>query len=78
MFLDQAKIVLKKKRLNQTGRLIPLKNVTTHNRQLKAKITLEYFSSYAKLGDISCYTIQLMHYSHFKTQSLQHLKPIKC
>jgi len=25
-----------------------------------------------------CYTIQLMHYSHFKTQSLQHLKPIKC
>jgi hypothetical protein len=24
------------------------------------------------------YTIQLMHYSHFKTQSLQHLKPIKC
>jgi len=26
----------------------------------------------------SCYAIQLMHYSHFKTQSLQHLKPIKC
>jgi hypothetical protein len=26
----------------------------------------------------ACYTIQLMHYSHFKTQSLQHLKPIKC
>ena len=26
----------------------------------------------------TCYTIQLMHYSHFKTQSLQHLKPIKC
>jgi len=25
-----------------------------------------------------CYTIQLMHYSHFKTHSLQHLKPIKC
>jgi len=25
-----------------------------------------------------CYTIQLMHYSHFKTQSIQHLKPIKC
>jgi hypothetical protein len=24
------------------------------------------------------YTVQLMHYSHFKTQSLQHLKPIKC
>jgi len=24
-----------------------------------------------------CYTIQLMHYSHFKTQSLQRLKPIK-
>ena len=24
-----------------------------------------------------CYPIQLMHYSHFKTQSLQHLKPIK-
>ena len=30
-----------------------------------------YFSS-------SCYTTQLMHYSHFKTQSLPHLKPIKC
>jgi hypothetical protein len=27
---------------------------------------------------ITCYTIQLMHYSHFKTQSLQHLKLIKC
>ena len=29
---------------------------------------------------LSCsrYTIQLMHYSHFKTQSRQHLKPIKC
>ena len=26
----------------------------------------------------TCYTIQLMHYSHFKTQSLQNLKPIKC
>jgi hypothetical protein len=28
----------------------------------------------------TCYTIQLMHYSHFKsaTQSLHHLKPIKC
>jgi hypothetical protein len=26
----------------------------------------------------TCYTIQLMHYSRFKTQSLQHLKPIKC
>jgi hypothetical protein len=26
----------------------------------------------------TCYTTQLMHYSHFKTQSLQHLKPIKC
>ena len=26
----------------------------------------------------TCYTIQLMHCSHFKTQSLQHLKPIKC
>ena len=25
-----------------------------------------------------CYTIQFMHYSHFKTHSLQHLKPIKC
>jgi len=25
-----------------------------------------------------CYKIQLMHYSHFKTQSLQHLKQIKC
>jgi hypothetical protein len=25
-----------------------------------------------------CYTIQLMHYLHFKTHSLQHLKPIKC
>jgi len=25
----------------------------------------------------TCYTIQLMHYSHFKTHSLQHLKPIK-
>ena len=25
----------------------------------------------------TCYTIQLMHYSHFKIQSLQHLKPIK-
>ena len=24
-----------------------------------------------------CYTIQLMHYSHFKTQSLQHLKTNK-
>ena len=24
----------------------------------------------------TCYTIQLMHYSHFKTQSLQHLNPI--
>ena len=24
------------------------------------------------------YTIQLIHYSHFKTHSLQHLKPIKC
>ena len=24
----------------------------------------------------TCYTIQLMHYSHFKTHSLQHLKPI--
>jgi len=27
---------------------------------------------------IACYTIQLMHYSYFKTHSLQHLKPIKC
>jgi len=27
---------------------------------------------------VSCYAIQLMHYSHFKTQSLRHLKPIKC
>jgi len=26
----------------------------------------------------TCYTIQLMHYSHCKTHSLQHLKPIKC
>ena len=26
----------------------------------------------------TCYTVQLMHYSHFRTQSLQHLKPIKC
>ena len=26
----------------------------------------------------TCYTIQLMHYSHPKTQSLQHLKPLKC
>ena len=26
----------------------------------------------------TCYTIQLMHYLHFKTQLLQHLKPIKC
>jgi len=26
----------------------------------------------------TCYTVQLMHYSHIKTQSLQHLKPIKC
>jgi len=26
----------------------------------------------------TCYTIQLVHYSHLKTQSLQHLKPIKC
>jgi hypothetical protein len=26
----------------------------------------------------NCYTIQLMHYSHFKTHSLLHLKPIKC
>jgi hypothetical protein len=26
----------------------------------------------------TCYSIQLMHYSHFKTHSLQHLKPIKC
>ena len=25
-----------------------------------------------------CYTVQIMHYSHFKTHSLQHLKPIKC
>jgi hypothetical protein len=25
----------------------------------------------------SCYTIQLMHYSHFKTHSLRHLKPLK-
>jgi hypothetical protein len=25
----------------------------------------------------TCYTIQLMHYSHLKTHSLQHLKPIK-
>ena len=26
----------------------------------------------------TCYTIQLMHYSRFKTHSVQHLKPIKC
>jgi hypothetical protein len=26
----------------------------------------------------TCYTIQLMHYSQFKIQSLQHLNPIKC
>ena len=26
----------------------------------------------------TCYTIQLMHYSHFKTQQLQHLKSIIC
>jgi hypothetical protein len=26
----------------------------------------------------TCYTIQLMHYSHFKTHSLLLLKPIKC
>jgi hypothetical protein len=26
----------------------------------------------------TCYTIQLVHYSHFNTHSLQHLKPIKC
>ena len=31
-----------------------------------------------KLQNRICYTIQLMHYSHFKTHSLQHLKPIKC
>jgi hypothetical protein len=26
----------------------------------------------------TCYTIQRMHYSHLKTHSLQHLRPIKC
>jgi hypothetical protein len=26
----------------------------------------------------TCYTVQLTHYSHFKTHSLQHSKPIKC
>jgi len=26
---------------------------------------------------VTRYTIELMHYSHFKTQSLQHLKPNK-
>ena len=26
----------------------------------------------------TCYSTQIMHYSHFKTQSFQHLKPIKC
>jgi hypothetical protein len=31
-----------------------------------------------KHAGLACYTIQLMHYSQFKTHSLQHLKPIKC
>jgi hypothetical protein len=29
------------------------------------------------MADLVCYTIQLVHYSHFKTNSLQHLKPIR-
>ena len=32
---------------------------------------------FLKDNNYACYTIQLMHYSHFKKQSLQHLKPIK-
>jgi hypothetical protein len=34
------------------------------------------FHFYGKVFSVN--TIQLMHYSHFKTHSLQHLKPIKC
>jgi len=45
-------------------------------------IILEWESFQAKfVGENKthiCYTIQLMHYSHFKTHSLQNLKPIKC
>jgi len=33
-------------------------------------------SNIVKDEKAACYTIQLMHYSHFKTPSLQHLKPI--
>jgi len=33
---------------------------------------------WTKLMELTCYAIQLMHYSHFKTQSLQYLKSIKC
>jgi len=38
----------------------------------------EKYHSVTYYQTIFCYTIQLMHYSHFKTQSLQHLKSIKC
>ena len=44
MFLDQAKRGAQEKRLNQIGNLIPLKNVTTNNRELNGKMILEYSS----------------------------------
>jgi len=42
-------------------------------------VQLHYYDDNAyKHVFVFCYTVQLMHYSHFKTQSLQHLNPIKC
>ena len=47
------------------------------------KQKLQYFTAQSLMSHRAacchtCYTIQLRHYSHFKTHSLQHLKPIKC
>jgi len=53
------------------------------NNQLKYCINMQPIDRTDSVNDVfklisnTCYTIQLMHYLHFKTHSLQHLKPIK-
>jgi len=59
-------------------------NIISNLTEITEKINMYFKNTVAaelvqqNINKGTCYTIQLMHYSHFKTQSLQHLKPINC
>jgi len=71
---------------NNTGNQLNMKHTDVWNDEGKPVIkqtvtvcvTQLWNTVLVKEQKRTCYTIQLMRYSHFKTQSFQHIKPIKC